>query len=185
MRNFHDNYHNHVIFGIEACKQKYFHGNIFLQNYQENWRKMSLENLYVVLLHGIENILLICPLLYLYNAASTRHKLLEDTVGAVPLEIEAMNRIFWLLIIAVLLITLSSPLQVALLYAFNKYGHPWKRFFNEFCFKDKQSREFGVICEPEQNNNIPVSFIEISNDVCEAEDKRKGISTWIMIYLTP
>ena len=116
---------------------------------------MRLENLYVVLLHGIENILLICPLLYLYNAASTRHKLLEDTVGAVPLEIEAMNRIFWLLIIAVLLITLSSPLQVTLLYAFNKYGHPWKRFFNEFCF------DFSAVIEREHVQGVQRTHFEV------------------------
>ena len=133
-----------------------------------------------ILLHGVQNVLLICPLIYLYNTASARHKLLEDTIGAVPHEIEAMDRISLLMMISLLLVILSIPLQATLLYAFNMYGHPWKRFFNEFFSKDKQSIRYGFVPEPEEIERGLESINETSQSLCRVSQQCKGI--FILAY---
>jgi hypothetical protein len=74
-----------------------------------------------------------------------RHRFLEATIGAVPLEKEAMDSICWLTIASVCSVILVIPTQLLLLYAFNVYGHPWSRFFNEFASKETELNQYGVI----------------------------------------
>ena len=141
-----------------------------------------MENLSNILLHGVQNFLLICPLIYLYNTASARHKLLEDTIGAVPHEIEAMDRISLLMMISLLLVILSIPVQATLLYAFNMYGHPWKRFFNEFFSKEKQSRRYGFVYDSEEIKDGLESLNETSQGVCKVAQQSQGILIRPVIY---
>jgi hypothetical protein len=42
-----------------------------------------------------------------------------------------MNNIWIIAIFSTCLITLSIPLQIALFWGYNLYGHPWKRFLTE------------------------------------------------------
>ena len=153
-----------------------------LQDYEKRWQKLRRENLSNILFHGIQNFLLICPLIYLYNTASVRHKLLEDTIGAVPHEIEAMDRIYLLMMISLLLVILSIPLQVTLLYAFNMYGHPWKRFFNEFFSQEKQSRRYGFVYQSEEIKDGLESLNETSQGVCKVAQQYQGTLIRPVIY---
>ena len=166
----------------------YIFGNILLQyvlqDYEKRWRKLRIQNLSNILLHGVQNFLLICPLIYLCNTASARHKLLEDTIGAVPHEIEAMDRITLLMMISLLLVILSIPTQVTLLYVFNMYGHPWKRFFNEFSSKEKQSRRYGFVNESEEIKDRLESLNETSQGVCKVSQQSQGILIRPVIYCT-
>ena len=93
---------------------------------------MKRSYLFILLLQGVENLLLVTPLIYTFANVKERHQFLEDTIGPVPLEIEAMERLRWLTIFAPLLVVLSIPAQFLVIWLFNKYGHPWARFFNEF-----------------------------------------------------
>ena len=83
--------------------------------------------------------------MYLYHTASIRHSFLEATIGAVTLEKEAMDNIYWLTITSVCAVVLLVPFQLLLLYAFNVYGHPWNRFFNEFASKDAALKQYGLV----------------------------------------
>ena len=82
-------------------------------------------------IHAVENLLLISPIWHLYVKARKRHHLLESTIGPNHLEIQAMNNIWIIAIFSTCLITLSIPLQIALFWGYNLYGHPWKRFLSE------------------------------------------------------
>ena len=97
-----------------------------------------------IILHLSENLLLITPLIYLYSAVSLRHSFLENTIGPLPLEIEAMNRIHSLVIVSLIAVLSSMPLQILLIYTFNKYGHPWCRFYNEFSSEEMDLEHFGI-----------------------------------------
>ena len=153
-----------------------------LQSYEKRWQKLRIQNLSNILLHGVQNFLLICPLIYLYNTASARHKLLEDTIGAVPHEIEAMDRISLLMMISLLLVILSIPLQVALHYSFNMYGHPWKRFFSEFFRKEKQSSRYGFVYESEEIEDGLELLNKTSQGVCKVAQQCQGILIRPLIY---
>lgn len=107
--------------------------------------KTQKELIFQISLQFVENILLVCPLLYTYIQVKTRHQFLEDTIGPLELEIEAINNFELLLISSITLITVSVPLQALLFWLYNKYGHPWKRFFNEI---SKISSDFN------QDNNL-------------------------------
>ena len=76
--------------------------------------------------------MLVLPAFYAYMAISTQHQFLENTIGTLRLETAAKERWDWIIILMPSLILLSIPLQLGLIWAFNKHGHPWKRFFQEF-----------------------------------------------------
>ena len=92
----------------------------------------------MILFHGLENMLLILPAMYTYTNVKVRHQFLDDTIGPLPLESVAMQRWQIIVILAPLLVIPSIPLQLGLIWSFNKYGHPWKRFFGEFSRKPKR-----------------------------------------------
>lgn len=60
--------------------------------------------------------------------AMERHQFLESTIGAVKLEKEALNTIWILVVYSITTVTSLPVVQIALLWAYNLYGHPWKRF---------------------------------------------------------
>ena len=99
---------------------------------------MKIEYLFLVLLHAFENLLLISPAIYTYTNVKRRHQFLEDTIGATELETEAMIKWEYIVTIAPTIVILSIPIQLLLLWAFNMYGHPWKRFLTEFAKKPKK-----------------------------------------------
>ena len=99
----------------------------------------------MILLHAFENLMLISPAIYTYTNVKNRHQFLEDTIGAIPLETFVMHRWDWIITIAVSLVILSVPLEINLVWAFNKYGHPWKRFFREFSPNPKQTSNIKAI----------------------------------------
>ena len=76
--------------------------------------------------------MLVLPGFYAYTAITNQHQFLENTIGTLPLENAAKERWDWIIILMPILILLSIPLQLGLIWAFNKHGHPWKRFFQEF-----------------------------------------------------
>ena len=102
------------------------------QKYQRQWNSVKLEYIALVLLHAFENLALIIPATYTYINAKKRHTFLEETIGTLPLEDLSMQRLEWIVALAPTLIIISIPLQLGLIWAFNKYGHPWKRFFMKF-----------------------------------------------------
>ena len=106
---------------------------------------MKLEYIILVLFHGFENMLLILPAIYTYTNIKVRHHFLEETISPLPLESIAMQRWEWIVVSAPLLVMLSVPLQLALIYSFNKYGHPWKRFFGEFSQKPRKLSKIEAI----------------------------------------
>ena len=67
-----------------------------------------------------------------------RHQFLEDTIGATEMETEAMIKWEYTVFIAPTIVIWSIPIQLALIWAFNMYGHPWKRFLTEFAKKPKK-----------------------------------------------
>ena len=99
---------------------------------------MKRDYMFLLVLQLIENMLLVCPILYTYTNVKTRHQFLKDTIGPVPLEIDSMETVYYLAICAPLIIILSVLLQCLLIWIYNKYGHPWERFFNEI-FKDEKN----------------------------------------------
>ena len=99
----------------------------------------------MILLHAFENLMLISPAIYTYINVKNRHQFLEDTIGPVPLESFVMQRWEWIVTIGPSLILLSIPVQIGLIWAFNKYGHPWKRFFCEFSQQPKKSSNVKAI----------------------------------------
>ena len=99
----------------------------------------------MVFLHAIENFLMVIPALYTYGNIVSRNAFLEETVGLLPIEYLATQR--WELVVTMVpsLIIISIPMQLVLILAFNKYGHPWKRFFAEFSRLPKRSSKFSAV----------------------------------------
>jgi hypothetical protein len=117
---------------------KYINFEFLFQKYQHQWNSVKFEYITLVLFYGFENMLLILPALYTYTNIKARHQFLEETIGPLPLESIAMQRWDWIVMSSPLFVILSIPLQLGLIWAFNKYGHPWKRFFHEFSKKPKK-----------------------------------------------
>ena len=99
----------------------------------------------MVFLHAIENFLMVIPALYTYANIVSRNALLEETVGLLPIEYLATQRWEWIVTMVPSLIIISVPVQLLLILAFNKYGHPWKRFFAEFSRLPKRSSKFSAV----------------------------------------
>ena len=98
-----------------------------------------MEYIMMVLLHAFENILLVVPAFYTYSNIKKRNTFLEDSIGLLPLETVATQRWEWIVTLVPILVIASVPMQLVLIWAFNKYGHPWKRFFAEFSRLPKRS----------------------------------------------
>ena len=81
-----------------------------------------------LLIHFLENLLLVSPLLFLYVRATERHLILEQTIGPNHLEEKTMEMIWKLVIGALAIVFISTPLQFLLFWTYNYYGHPWKKF---------------------------------------------------------
>ena len=88
----------------------------------------------------VENIFLISPMLYTYNNVKERHQFLVDTIGPVKEEREVMDRFQFIVTFAPTIIVLCLPLQVLFIWLYNRYGHPWKKFFHEIS-KTSSKRE--------------------------------------------
>ena len=117
-------------------------------------------------MYTIENGLLIIPILFLYMNAIERHQFLESTIGSVTLEKEALNTI-WILVTYSLTTVLSLPvIQIVLLWAYNIYGHPWKRFLT----RDIPAIDKTTI---ERTTNISIEYDEIMKQ----GDGKKTIDT--------
>ena len=119
--------------------------NVWFQKYQHQWNSVKIEYITLVLFHGFENMLLILPAIYTYTNIKVRHHFLEETISPLLLESIAMQRWEWIIVSAPLLVISSIPLQLVLIWAFNKYGHPWKRFFREFSKKPKKLSKIEAI----------------------------------------
>ena len=121
--------------------------NLFctFQKYRHQWKSVKREYILIVLLHAIENFLLVLPAIYTYSNVKRRNSFLQDTVGLLPLESIATQRWGWIIVLIPSMIIMSVPLQLVLIWAFNKYGHPWKRFFAEFSVSPKRSSTISAI----------------------------------------
>ena len=138
----------------------------------------------MILLHAVENLLLVWPAIFTYGRIKTRHQFLEDTIGPVPLESLAMQNMELLVILAPLFILLSVPVQFGFIWGFNKYGHPWKMFFREFSHQqsstDTSNTEKGTInktqfklddIELHGNDEVDDSVhVQTNNDIDKTQD---------------
>ena len=95
----------------------------------------------------VENIFLISPMLYTYINVQERHQFLEDTIGPVKEESEAMARFQFLIVFAPIVIVLCFPLQVLFIWLYNKYGHPWKKFFREISKSSSKNKQENISYE--------------------------------------
>merc|ERR1711902_108887 len=116
-----------------------------LEKYKKQWQSVKMEYTIMVFLHAIENFLMVIPALYTYASIINRNAFLEETVGLLPLESLATQRWEWIVTMIPLLIIISVPMQLVLILAFNKYGHPWKRFLAEFSRLPKRSSKFSAV----------------------------------------
>ena len=104
----------------------------FFQVYKENWKKFRNEYLFLILITFIENLLLVSPIFYLFSKVAPRHQFLESTIGPVDKEITTMENLQNIVTVAPVILVFSVPLQICLMWLFQKYGHPWKIFFHKF-----------------------------------------------------
>jgi len=116
-----------------------------IEKYKQQWQSVKMEYTLMVFLHAIENFLMVIPALYTYGNIVSRNAFLEETVGLVPMESLATQRWEWIVTMIPSLIIISVPMQLVLILAFNKYGHPWKRFFAEFSRLPKRSSKFSAV----------------------------------------
>jgi len=116
-----------------------------IEKYMLQWRSVKMEYIMMVLLHAFENILLVVPAFYTYSNIKKRNTFLEDSIGLLPLETEATQRWEWIVTLVPILVITSVPMQLVLIWAFNKYGHPWKRFFAEFSRLPKRSSKVSAV----------------------------------------
>ena len=107
------------------------------QNYQRQWRRVNTEFVLVCVIHTIENLLMVSPMMYLLSKATERHKFLEETVGAVGLEIDAMNTIHNFVKLLISVVVFLLPFQIATYWMYNLIGHPWKRFLYQIYIKNE------------------------------------------------
>ena len=88
---------------------------------------------------------------YLFGNVTERHNFLNSTIGPVELEIEAINTVEIMVNYSACAVLLLIPLQIALFWAYNKIGHPWKRFLSEddkeedVCRRTIESHENGML----------------------------------------
>ena len=98
---------------------------------------VHLEFLALTLLHGVENLLMITPVMHLYSKVSERHAFLTSTVGPTVLETDAINSIRSFTCVCLSLVLSIIPLQIAFYWIYNLIGHPWKRFLNQIYLKEE------------------------------------------------
>ena len=80
----------------------------------------------------VENLLMLVPMVYAFFAAQNRQNFLLRTIGPIPQETEAYENLRLLAIIMPSICVFAAAIQMALIYGFNKAGHPWKIFFQQF-----------------------------------------------------
>ena len=97
-----------------------------------------MEFIAIVAIQGVENILMVCPAIYLLSNVTERHFFLTTTVGPVFLEVEAMNSLMSFVNLSLTTVLVSIPLQIALFWMYNLFGHPWKRFLYEIYIKEEK-----------------------------------------------
>ena len=98
---------------------------------------VHLEFLAVTLLQGIENLLLVSPMMHLYSKIKGRHNFLTSTVGPTFLETEGMNSITSFTHVCVSVVLVIVPVQLAFYWIYNFIGHPWKRFLQQIYLNDE------------------------------------------------
>ena len=84
------------------------------------------------------------PIIYTFMKAQERHNFLEQTVGPIPQETESLVRLKWLAIIAPTAVLILVPIQLLLIYLYNRMGHPWCNFFQQFNEEYKENEDLGV-----------------------------------------
>ena len=103
-----------------------------LQVYKKNWVVYRNEYLFLIHLTFMENLLLISPAFYLFSKVAPRHQFLESTIGPVEKEITTMENLENIVTLAPIILVFSVPLQITLMWLFQKYGHPCKILFHNF-----------------------------------------------------
>jgi hypothetical protein len=83
-----------------------------------------------------------------------------------------MNNIWTIAIFSTCLITLSIPLQIALFWGYNLYGHPWKRFLTEVQNSDKDILT-EVISGDDLQGVIETDSVSISKQKSKTETDQK------------
>ena len=118
-----------------------FDGCSHLQ-YKQRWERTKIELVLGIFFHWLINILLLCPILvtgYSYTKTTiilitsyfkgfsirARHSVLQRTIGPFTQEVDAFNTASLLMWLLPLLVSMSTVLELVLLYLFNRFGHPW------------------------------------------------------------
>ena len=114
---------------------------------------VHLEFLAVTLLQGVENLLMISPLMHLYSKISERHDFLTSTVGPTALETEAINSVRNFTYVCLSVVLLLVPLQIAFYWLYNLIGHPWKRFLNQI-YLEEEVQFPGMIGPQSQDDDL-------------------------------
>ena len=133
---------------------------LYFQGYEDQWKKLKGKNMVKIIIHGIENLTLVCPLFYLCGRVAERHRFLQSNIGPVPLEEEAMSRVLWLTVCSGLLIPISMLIQYALIHVYNSYGHPWSRFFNEFSSTEQHDGQYGFVEDEDKEESDDIFLKE-------------------------
>ena len=136
--------------------------------------------------------LMVSPMVYLLSNVTERHLFLTTTVGAVFLEVEAMNSIQNFVNFSIAAVLISIPLQIALYWMYNLIGHPWKRFIYEIYVKEetqfpgmvRQANINVYIAEKnEETKHVPRDNFQLEAIVNENAVSSKGIDEEIESYL--
>merc|ERR1712062_919958 len=95
--------------GLDLCSGEY--KNV-VEKYSHQWKSVKREYILIVLLHAIENFLLVLPAIYTYSNVMRPNSFLQDLVGLLPLESIATQRWGWIIVLIPSLIIMSVPLQL-------------------------------------------------------------------------
>lgn len=126
---------------------------LIFQKYQRKWSRVQKEFIATIVIQAIENILLVSPMIHLFLNTTERHQFLKSTIGPIHLEIEAINTIGLLVQYSACSVVLLLPLQVALFWAYNLFGHPWKRFLNQL-YKKEDVQLYGRIIQADKSVTV-------------------------------
>ena len=91
----------------------------------------------ITAIQGIENLLLITPMVYLYFKVQERHSFLLSTIGPVLLETLALETIGLFVTVSISAAIINIPLQIVLYWIYNLKGHPWKRFLQQIYLEEE------------------------------------------------
>ena len=96
------------------------------------WKWVRLEFVFMIMLHLIENIAMLCPLFFATLAARERQNFLESTIGPIPQETMCLENLNYLTVVMACLVSSAIPIQIFLISVYYRMGHPWSNFFKQF-----------------------------------------------------